>query len=70
MASLSAIITYLWSIGRYWPVQALDNLQCKRRVLLSGTPMQNHLDEVCIPLASMHIVSRRGISAYLLSTVL
>ena len=29
------------------PLQALDNLQCKRRVLLSGTPMQNHLDEVC-----------------------
>ena len=28
------------------PLQALDNLQCKRRVLLSGTPMQNHLDEV------------------------
>lgn len=27
-------------------IQALDNLQCKRRVLLSGTPMQNHLDEV------------------------
>ena len=27
-------------------MQALDNLQCKRRVLLSGTPMQNHLDEV------------------------
>ena len=27
-------------------LQALDNLQCKRRVLLSGTPMQNHLDEV------------------------
>ena len=26
-------------------LQALDNLQCKRRVLLSGTPMQNHLDE-------------------------
>ena len=35
-------------------MQALDNLQCKRRVLLSGTPMQNHLDEVrpgfCRPL--------------------
>ncbi|GLC33814.1 DNA-dependent ATPase protein rad54 [Pleodorina starrii] len=25
--------------------RALDNLPCKRRVLLSGTPMQNHLDE-------------------------
>ncbi|KXZ56498.1 hypothetical protein GPECTOR_1g446 [Gonium pectorale] len=25
--------------------RALDTLQCKRRVLLSGTPMQNHLDE-------------------------
>lgn len=31
---------------RCLPLQALDNLQCKRRVLLSGTPMQNHLDEV------------------------
>lgn len=27
-------------------IQALDSLACKRRVLLSGTPMQNHLDEV------------------------
>lgn len=26
--------------------RALDSLPCKRRVLLSGTPMQNHLDEV------------------------
>ncbi len=26
--------------------RALDGLACKRRVLLSGTPMQNHLDEV------------------------
>jgi SNF2 family DNA or RNA helicase len=26
-------------------MQALDSLACKRRVLLSGTPMQNHLDE-------------------------
>ena len=26
--------------------KALDGLACKRRVLLSGTPMQNHLDEV------------------------
>lgn len=26
--------------------KALDSLACKRRVLLSGTPMQNHLDEV------------------------
>lgn len=26
--------------------RALDSLACKRRVLLSGTPMQNHLDEV------------------------
>jgi DNA repair and recombination RAD54-like protein len=25
--------------------QALNDLPCKRRVLLSGTPMQNHLDE-------------------------
>ncbi|MEW5303086.1 MAG: hypothetical protein WDW36_005813 [Sanguina aurantia] len=25
--------------------KALSSLQCKRRVLLSGTPMQNHLDE-------------------------
>ncbi|KAK9916056.1 hypothetical protein WJX75_007902 [Coccomyxa subellipsoidea] len=25
--------------------KALDSLACKRRVLLSGTPMQNHLDE-------------------------
>ncbi len=25
--------------------QALDGLPCKRRVLLSGTPMQNHLEE-------------------------
>ncbi|KAK9808913.1 hypothetical protein WJX72_006358 [[Myrmecia] bisecta] len=25
--------------------KALDSLDCKRRVLLSGTPMQNHLDE-------------------------
>jgi DNA repair and recombination RAD54-like protein len=25
--------------------RALDALPCKRRVLLSGTPMQNHLDE-------------------------
>eukprot|EP00873_Tetraselmis_striata_P027428 jgi/Tetstr1/447692/TSEL_035049.t1 len=25
--------------------QALDSLACKRRVLLSGTPLQNHLDE-------------------------
>jgi DNA repair and recombination RAD54-like protein len=25
--------------------RALDSLPCKRRVLLSGTPMQNHLDE-------------------------
>ena len=27
-------------------LQALDSMACKRRVLLSGTPMQNHLDEV------------------------
>ena len=27
-------------------MQALDSLKCRRRVLLSGTPMQNHLDEV------------------------
>ena len=27
-------------------LQALDGLKCRRRVLLSGTPMQNHLDEV------------------------
>ncbi len=26
--------------------RALDSLACRRRVLLSGTPMQNHLDEV------------------------
>jgi DNA repair and recombination protein RAD54 and RAD54-like protein len=26
--------------------RALASLSCKRRVLLSGTPMQNHLDEV------------------------
>jgi DNA repair and recombination protein RAD54 and RAD54-like protein len=26
--------------------KALDSLTCRRRVLLSGTPMQNHLDEV------------------------
>jgi hypothetical protein len=26
--------------------RTLDGLACKRRVLLSGTPMQNHLDEV------------------------
>lgn len=25
--------------------RALDGLACRRRVLLSGTPMQNHLDE-------------------------
>ncbi len=25
--------------------QALDSLPCRRRVLLSGTPLQNHLDE-------------------------
>ena len=25
--------------------RALDSLPCRRRVLLSGTPMQNHLDE-------------------------
>lgn len=25
--------------------RALDSLQCRRRVLLSGTPLQNHLDE-------------------------
>ncbi|KAK9804116.1 hypothetical protein WJX73_000321 [Symbiochloris irregularis] len=25
--------------------KALDSLKCRRRVLLSGTPMQNHLDE-------------------------
>ncbi len=31
------------------PVQALDGLKCRRRVLLSGTPMQNHLDEVTHP---------------------
>ena len=31
--------------------KALDSLPCTRRVLLSGTPMQNHLDEVhSIPL--------------------
>lgn len=29
--------------------QALDSLACKRRVLLSGTPLQNHLDEVPVP---------------------
>jgi DNA repair and recombination protein RAD54 and RAD54-like protein len=28
--------------------KALDSLTCRRRVLMSGTPMQNHLDEVCI----------------------
>jgi hypothetical protein len=26
--------------------RALDSLPCRRRILLSGTPMQNHLDEV------------------------
>lgn len=26
--------------------KALAGLSCRRRVLLSGTPMQNHLDEV------------------------
>lgn len=34
--------------------RALDSLTCRRRVLLSGTPMQNHLDEVsgrCRPAA-------------------
>lgn len=30
--------------------KALDSLSCRRRVLLSGTPMQNHLDEVRMPL--------------------
>lgn len=28
---------------------ALNELPCRRRVLLSGTPMQNHLDEVPPP---------------------
>lgn len=28
---------------------ALNELPCRRRVLLSGTPMQNHLDEACPP---------------------
>ena len=31
--------------------RALDGLACQRRVLLSGTPMQNHLDEVTSVLA-------------------
>jgi DNA repair and recombination protein RAD54 and RAD54-like protein len=31
--------------------KALDSLACKRRVLLSGTPMQNHLDEVLLLIA-------------------
>lgn len=29
--------------------KALDSLTCRRRVLLSGTPMQNHLDEARTP---------------------
>lgn len=28
--------------------RALAGIHCSRRVLLSGTPMQNHLDEVCL----------------------
>ena len=39
----SACLADMETIG--CPLQALDNLQCKRRVLLSGTPMQNYLDE-------------------------
>ena len=27
-------------------MQALGSLKCKRRILLSGTPVQNNLDEV------------------------
>jgi DNA repair and recombination protein RAD54 and RAD54-like protein len=48
--------------------KALDSLSCRRRVLLSGTPMQNHLDEVrrccaharaclsCVPLLHMYLL--------------
>ncbi len=30
------------------PTQALGSLKCKRRILLSGTPVQNNLDEVSL----------------------
>lgn len=32
--------------------KALNGLACKRRVLLSGTPLQNHLEEVRLPNSS------------------
>ncbi len=44
MASLKLGNGTLWQCG-FLLLQALDSLACKRRVLLSGTPMQNHLDE-------------------------
>ena len=36
------------------PMQALGSLKCKRRILLSGTPVQNNLDEVNICAAQLH----------------
>lgn len=36
------------------PMQALGSLKCKRRILLSGTPVQNNLDEVSVCAAQLH----------------
>lgn len=46
--------------------KALDGLACKRRVLLSGTPMQNHLDEVCYPRPLCDVLNLKVATSWLL----
>ena len=36
-------------------LQALGKLKCTRRVLLSGTPVQNNLDEVSTVSTQLHL---------------
>jgi hypothetical protein len=48
--------------------RTLDGLACKRRVLLSGTPMQNHLDEVR-HLAGRELLAVTGLNSLAFATV-